>query len=653
MNTTNQLAAWILDQCEDWRNHRDSNYLESWLEYERLWRGVWASEDSTRKSERAKLITPALQQAIETHSAEIEEAVFGRGEKFFDITDDLRDEQRIDIEQVKNQMTEDFKKDKIRKSVSDVVLLSAIYGTGIGEVLLKEKTELSPAMRPIAEMGLTAVGVEEKQRFSVQLRPINPKNFLIEPTAATVEESLGCAVEEFVSLHSVIAGMEAGVYEKVANFGATTVDDDLEPVQQDISYQQNRVKLLRWYGMVPRKLLEVAFETGEYVDLFDEKSEELGTEGAQYSDLVEAIVVIANDQYLLKAEESPYMMKDRPIVAFQNDSVPNYFWGRGVAEKGYNMQKAIDAQVRSHLDSLALTTVPMMGIDATRLPRGSKFEVRPGKTILTNGNPSEILQPFKFGNTDPSNLATAKEFERMMLMATGTLDSFSLPAQNSSEGAGLSPGLSAIIKKNKRTLVNFQEQFLIPFVKKAAYRYMQFDPERYPAADYNFIPSSNLGIIAREYEQFQFINLLKTLGPDSPVVPLILKSIIENSGLANREEMVAQLQQMMQPDPQQQQAQAQVMELQMQKAQLELADLQADVQLKQAKTQAEVVDTQLRPAELQANIAASASKYLQDSDDPTAEFERRIKLANVALKEKDIDNKRRIAELQVVASRQG
>jgi len=652
MNTTNQLAGWILSQCEDWRNHRDTNYLEQWKEYERLWRGVWAAEDSTRKSERAKLITPALQQAIETHVAEIEEAVFGRGEKFFDITDDLADQQRIDVEQVKNQMIEDFKKDKVRKSVSDIILLSAIYGTGIGEVLLKEKTELAPAMRPIAEMGLTAVGVEEKQRFSVQLRPINPKNFLIEPSAATVEESLGCAIEEFVSLHSVISGMESGVYEKVPNFGATTVDDDLEPVQEDIAYQQNRVKLLRWYGMVPRRLLETAFEDGEYVDLFNEDNKELGVDGAEYSDLVEAIVVIANDQYLLKAEESPYMMKDRPIVAFQNDSVPNYFWGRGIAEKGYNMQKAIDAQVRSHLDSLALTTVPMMGIDATRLPRGAKFEVRPGKTILTNGNPTDILQPFKFGNTDPTNLATAKEFERMMLMATGTMDSFSTPAHTSGEGAGLSPGLSSIIKKNKRTLVNFQEQFLIPFVKKSAYRYMQFDPERYPSADYNFIPSSNLGIIAREYEQFQFINLLKTLGPDSPVVPLVLKSIIENSGLNNREEMIAQLQQMMQPDPQQQQAQAQVMQLQMQKAELELADLQADVQLKQAKTQAEVVDTQLKPAELQASIAASASKYLQDSNDPTAEFERRIKLANVALKEKDIDTKQRIAELQVVASRQ-
>lgn len=316
------------------------------------------------------------------------------------------------------------------------------------------------------------------------------------------------------------------------------------------------------------------------------------------------------------------------------------------------MQKAIDAQIRSHLDSLALTTVPMLAMDATRLPRGAKYEVRPGKTLLTNGNPSEILQPFKFGSIDPANLATAEKFERMLLQATGTVDSATIPAQSTAEGAGLSPGMSALIKKNKRTLVNFQEQFLIPFVKKAAFRFMQFDPERYPAADYNFIPSSNLGIIAREYEQMQFMNLMKTLGPDSPIVPLVMMSIIENSGLSNREAMLEQMRQMMQPDPQQQQTQQVALQLQLQKAQLELADLQADVQLKQAKTQSEVVDTQLKPAELQASIAASASKYLQDSQDPTAEFERRLKLANVALKEKDIDTRREIAQLQVVAAQQ-
>jgi hypothetical protein len=338
------------------------------------------------------------------------------------------------------------------------------------------------------------------------------------------------------------------------------------------------------------------------------------------------------------------MMQDRPIVAFQYDSMPNRFWGRGIAEKGYNMQKAVDAQIRAHLDSLALTTVPMMGIDATRLPRGAKFEIRPGKTILTNGNPNEVLQPFKFGITDPGNLETAGEFMKMMLMATSTIDSTTPTA----DGGGLNPALSAIIKKNKRTLVNFQEQFLIPFVTKAAYRFMQFDPDRYPAQDFVFVPTSNLGIVAREYEQMQFMNLLKTLGPDSPIVPMVMSAIIENSGLSNREELLQQMAEMTQANPMEDAA----TQLQLQQAQLQLADLQADVTLKQAKAQKEIAETQLMPAELQASIAASASKYLGTGPNATDDFERRVKVANLALKEKDIDTRKEIANLQVVASRQ-
>lgn len=649
--SVNPLVSWVLGQCDQWRVNRDTNYLDTWKEYERLWRGIYDSSDRTRDSERSRIITPALQQAIEAHTAEIEEAVFGRGEKFFDISDDRIDIQKLDIEAIRNQMTEDFKKGYIRKSISDIILLSALYGTGIGEITVYEKKELKPAMQPIIESGNTAVGVIEQERFCVGLKPITPYNFLIDPTASNVQEALGCAIEEFVSLHSVTKAMEDGVYNTITDLSSTSVDSDLEVSQEVSDYGGNRVKLLRYYGLIPKYMLDNQDDEDKYQELFNKKSDEYGSEAADYTDLVEAIVVIANDGHLLKAEESPYMMNDRPIVAFQSDTIPNRFWGRGIAEKGFNMQKAIDAQIRAHLDSVALSTVPMMAIDATRLPRGAKFEVKAGKTILTNGNPAEILQPFKFGNTDPSNINTASSFMNMLLMATSTVDSASLPAMTTGEGQGMSVALSSIIKKNKRTLVNFQEQFLIPFVTKAAHRFMQFDPERYPAQDFVFIPSSNLGIIAREHEQMQFLNLLKTLGAESPIVPLILSAVIENSGLSNRETLIAQLQQMMQPDPQQAQAQQAAMQMEMQKTQLELADLQADIQLKQAKTQSEAVETQLKPTEMQAKVAASASKYLGEADDPTKEFEKRIKLANVALKEKDIDTKARIAELQLQSSR--
>jgi hypothetical protein len=379
------------------------------------------------------------------------------------------------------------------------------------------------------------------------------------------------------------------------------------------------------------------------VDLFPESSE-----AADYSDLVEAIVVIANDGLLLKAEESPYMMKDRPILSYQDDTVPNRLLGRGTVEKAYNMQKAMDAQIRSHLDSLALTTSPMIAMDATRLPRGAKFEVKPGKAILTNGAPSEILFPFKFGQTDQNNLATAQTFERMLLQATGTLDSQGMVTQASRDGSGMSMAVASIIKKYKRTLVNFQEDFLVPFIKKAAFRYMQFDPNRYPSVDMNFIPTATLGIIAREYEQQQFIGLLQTLGADTPVLPIILKGIVANSSLSNRFEMIAKLDEMMKPNPDQQQMQQAQTQLAMQAAQAQIAVNTTQAEQNRAEATKLMVEAQLMPQEVQAKTASALTKNLPNQDDlASKEFDKRVKIAELMLKESDIKNKAKIVELQM------
>ena len=88
------------------------------------------------------------------------------------------------------------------------------------------------------------------------------------------------------------------------------------------------------------------------------------------------------------------------------------------------------------------------------------------------------------------------------------------------------------------------------------------------------------------------------------------------------------------------------------KKQKKIAKRQARAAAAQAKAQKEATETQLMPAELQASIAASASKYLGTGPNATDDFERRVKVANLALKEKDIDTRKEIANLQVVASRQ-
>ena len=646
--TERDLVSFVIDHTNRWRDYRDVNFLPDWDEYERIFRGKWNALDKTKESERSRIVSPATQQAIETRHAEVMEAIFGQGE-FFDIKDDIMDVNGnpLDVEEIKAKLNEDFKQDKIIKAIDAIELMAEIYGTGIGEILVKEVTAFRPATKPIPGVaGTAAIGVEEYKRISVPLKPVNPKNFLIDPNADSIEDALGVAIEKYVSIHKVVQNMENGTYKKV-DLGSDYGSQELEPTQENSQYQDDKVKLLTYYGLVPKELLD-GEEDSEYEDLFPE-----GSEAEDYANLVEAIVVIANDGILLKAAASPYMMKDRPVVAYQDDTVPGRFWGRGTAEKAFNMQKAIDSQYRSMLDSMALTTAPMVAMDATRLPRGAKFEVRPGKSILTNGNPSEILMPFKFGQTDGSNAAAAQNFERMLLQATGTVDASGMPSNvpRDAGASGMSMVLAGIIKKYKRTLSNFQEDFLIPFIKKAAFRYMQFDPERYPSVDMNFIPTGNLGIIAREYEQQQFIGLLQTLGPDTPVLPIILKGILANSSLSNRAELMQALDQMSQPNPQAQQASMQAQQLQQALTQAQVQEVSAKAAKEQAEAQKTLVEAQMIPEKHRVDVIQAAATNIDKSSD----FEKRLKLADVMLKEKqvnlkaaDIASNERIAALQMM-----
>lgn len=616
------LEDWVMTKCENWRDNYESNYEARFEEYYRLWRGQWDPADSDRASERSRIISPALQQAVESNVAELEEATFGRG-KWFDIADDANDKDNQDIQYLRKKLTEDFDNTKVRKAVAECLINSAVFGTGIGEIVLEEIKEMAPATQPVMGGELTAVGVNITDRIVVKLKPVLPQNFLIDPVATSVEDAMGVAIDEFVSKHSVELLQEQGVYNE-AYIDSAAPDTDLEPDQDLTLYNDDKVRLTKYYGLVPRALLEAEDVEVESDSMY-----------------VEAVVVIANGGTLLKAEANPYMMQDRPVVAFPWDVVPGRFWGRGVCEKGYNSQKALDTELRARIDALSLTIHPMLAIDATRLPRGAKPEVRPGKMILTNGDPREVLQPFNFGQVGQITFAQAQALQQMVQQATGAVDSAGIAGQVNGEAtaAGISMSLGAIIKRHKRTLINFQQSFLLPFVSKAAHRYMQFDPENYPVADYKFNATSTLGIIAREYEVTQLVQLLQTMKQDSPIYPVLIQSIIDNMNLSNREELIASMQQAQQPDPQAQQMAQMAQQAQLEFQQSQTAALKGQAAESQARAGKYAIETQLAPQELEIDKISAITRNLQAGDTDDREFEKRLKIAEVALKEKALNDK--------------
>ena len=628
------LESWVINKCDQWRDHYESNYAEIHDEYYRIWRGIWDKSDTMRDSERSRLISPATQQAVESSVAEIEEATFGRG-KFFDIKDDLQDPNPQDIGFLRNQLDEDMHFAKTRSSVAECLINAAVFGTGIAELVLEEVIDLKAATQPAPETDMMAVGVMESERFLVKLDPIMPQNFLIDPLATNIEDAVGVAIDKMVPYHQVKQGIDNGIYLDV-EVEKDVYDPELEDASKITTlFNDDMVRLTKYYGLVPTELLSNVSDDDEVEDIIPVDKDQSYTE---------VIMVIANGSTILKIENNPYMKKDRPVVAFSWDLVPFKFWGRGICEKAYNSQKALDTELRARIDALALTVHPMMAVDASRMPRGAKLDIRAGKTILTNGNPAEILQPFKFGQLDQVSFAQAGQLQSMVQQATGAIDSAGIPASINGEGtaAGTSMALGAIIKRHKRTLINFQENFLIPFVEKAACRYMQFAPELYPVKDYKFVATSSLGIVAREYEVTQLVQLLQTMSPESPMYPMLVESIVDNMGLSNREQIIAQLRQVNQPNPEQQQAQQMAQQLQMATAQAQLEAIQATTQETMSRIQQNQVETQLLPVEEETKRIAAMAKTMGMDD-----FEKLVEYAKLELKEKELDTKEDIVRLQM------
>ena len=570
------LSQWLSGRLENWRNHRDNNYLDQWDEYYRLWRGMWTVEDQNRKSEKSKIITPALQQAVEASVAELEEATFGRG-KWFDIQDDTLDQNKQDIEYIRNLLQEDLEGAGCKDALCEVFLNGAVYGTGIAKIITEEKTERRPVEVPVEGTLTTVRQIEDYVTVDVKVEAVSPKEFIIDPSANTINEALGVAHEVYKPRYVLSEGMDKGIYREVditADTDVVQVGYDPEYIKKDASDQ---IKICEYWGKVPRKFLNAKIDEDDFE--YDE------------DELVEAVVTLANDSHILRAEENPFMMVDRPFVSYQHDIVPNKFWGRGVCEKGYNPQKALDAEMRARIDSLALTTTPMVAADATRLPRGIKLEVRPGKTILTNGDPRQAIMPLTLGQTDQHTYNQVASLQNMIQMGTGSAD---MGVPDRATSSGMSMVQSASIKRQKRTLMNFQNTFLIPMINKSMWRKIQFDVDRYPVTDYKFVPYSTMGIMAKELEMQQMVQMLQSIPKDSPAFNVLLLAIFQNSSIHNRDQVVQSLMQGFQPNPEQQQMQQMAQELQIQQ-------LQADIQ----KTLAEAQEEQAKAMKHQADAGSS------------------------------------------------
>jgi hypothetical protein len=593
------LVVWINGYLVPWRTHRDTEHKADWDQFYRLWRCMWTPEEKNRKSERSKLMSPGTMQAVDSTVSEIEEAVFGR-QQWFDIDEDLREaeetEQKVEILQGRDKLLEKFEEHKVPKNVSKAFLIGAVYGTSIVKVNTDVKKYRYLKKDPQTGVSIPA----EREQVCVEAIPLEPYEFIPDPSTDEIEDMLGMAHETPVPIHLVYEKIRDGSYRNVK------VTEWTEGMFGNLNQSpiKNACLITEWHGKVPAKYLL------PYMDQ-DKLSDEEKASYAQMSEhehLIEAIVTIMNRGTLLAAKPNPFFMKDRSFVAAQHDTIPGYFWGRGVPEKGYHSQKALDAELRARIDAMALAAHPMLAGDITRLPRGFNLAVYPGKFWPTTGDPSQIVQPFQFQNTNTATFNQAAELQSMLQGATGAMD----PVSSLGQGGGATDraiNSSAFIKRAKRTMLNIERDLLQPLVQKAMWRYVQFDPTNFPQ-DYTFRVKGAMGVMQREIEAQQSIQLLSVVPAESPMHNVLLKNIVDSSSSPNKAEMVAAVDALINP-PQDEEAQAE-------------AQFQKEMQKRMLVAQVSEVETKAAKAQADANLSKAKEQQVYadiDDDDENQQME--------------------------------
>ncbi len=531
------LARWVVEKVDYWEEYRNTNYAEKWDEYYRIWRTEWSADDKERMVERSKIMPTDLSEAVNKQSAELADAFFGRS-VWFDVCDD--DANNADVKEMASKLRFDADKWGVRQALTDAFHFGCLYGTGIVKVGISTKEYAKPT-ELVDSFGRTVLkGATTGTEPCITVTAVSPREFCIDPAARDIESASGVAHVVSVPRHSILEGQRKGIY-KAGDIGQDSRrKTDAWSIELSDDHRRESVKLIEYHGLVPAVLLPGNKTPSA------KKAELLNGEPDPSIEMVEAIVLVANDTICLKALPNPYIPARRSVFAFQFERVPDAFWGRGVVEAGYHPYKALQTEIRARADGLALANYPTVWRDEASLTGDQTRDdpdekvIAPGKEYLVSGDPNRVIREFKFSGPDRGSSQAIADYQRMIEAATGSFGfQGALLSSKETTVSAASMALQTFLRRSKQTALNIEADLVGPVVEAMAWRAMQYLPERYPPLDFRFSPKGALGILQRDAERATLIEILQAIPPESPTFPAILRLIVESGPYEQRAQLLA------------------------------------------------------------------------------------------------------------------
>lgn len=373
IQSTTALASLLESRLMEWERSRkpqEQKMLDCYMDVMRIPR-----ENDTKGSGAAKtnktagLFIGSTRNKVRAARAKINDALFGNGLMPFDTTP--TDESLAKFaDTVEDIVTEQLERMDAKHLLKNGVDTLATYGTGFifGPFVRKECLIETTADN---SAGIMAIKESKYEYDFPYFELANTLDVYPDPEARKVQDGLGVFWVTMESLHTVAAWKGDKSYKNIiealqgaSGNGSETGGEIAGQMRANVEYwhQNNRIKVARFFGKVPRTAMHQGDPTSDQPDT---------------GEMVNVVAIMAGG-VVVKVSESPYGQK-MPVLACPYEEVAHEIWGVGVAENNAPHQKVTNAAFRLFMEGKAMALLGTKSVDRSAFMPTENFKKSPGK----------------------------------------------------------------------------------------------------------------------------------------------------------------------------------------------------------------------------------------------------------------------------------
>ena len=316
------------------------------------------------------------------------------------------------------------------------------------------------------------------------------------------------------------------------------------------------VKIKERWGKVPAGLLK-QFNQDPTIQI-----------NAMDDELVEAVVTLANEDVIIRAELNPILNGTKPFIMLIDQPVHGDFWGIGEIEPIAGINTTINDIVNQRIDNVTLAMNMMYLADAEAGIKVKNFVSRPGGIIKCENASPEHLRILETKDVTASSFKEVDFLKAVAQGATGVTDY--LKGMNSPSMSDTATGISILTESAQarvnakimlmqktalaelaENIIKLDQQFIdkekvIRVIGLQGLEWRDINPEEILGA-YDFVPTGSLNAANKQLRTQQLTTLLGIVGKmpflDPRWLQVLFNGILEESDIVGAQS-IKELQQM-------------------------------------------------------------------------------------------------------------